>query len=345
MKKLLAILLAAMMALALVSCGAGGTGETADADNSGAAAAADDAAAPEDETYDIVFISRGLDDMYSAFLTKVMQSTIENKYPNFKLTVLDMNNDFSTSVQLIENAITIDADCIIGQFLEVDPTGAAQQAMEAGIGVIDLDFIHEGAKGVFAQIVCDQYQLGALQAEDAAEKLPENAQVGILLINADSMSAERARGIRETLAEKRPDVTIVDEQAIFFDKATAVQITEDWITTYGKLDGILTGSDLCALGAIEAYQSTGTPLDGTLFYGVDAGSDACYSIEKGELTGSVQQSATEYAERSLELAAQYISGEQPLDGEQPFIQLTPKLYTADNVEELVKEYQAAGVMD
>ncbi len=323
MKRFLILLLAAVMLLGITACGS-----KKDAD----------------DTYDIVFISRGLDDMYSSFLTKMIEAQIASDYPNYKLTVLDMENDFSKSIELIENAITLEADCIIGQFLEVDISAAAAEAMKEGIPVINLDFIHEGSKGKFAQIVCDQYQLGALQAEDAADKLPENAQIGILLITADSMSEARSRGIRETLAELRPDVTVVDEQAIFFDKATAINITNDWVTTYGTLDAIMTGSDLCALGAIEAYRTSNIDLSSTLFYGVDAGSDACNSILAGELTGSVQQSATEYARRSLELASEYISGERSLDGEQPFIELDPTLYTADNVDALVKEYKDAGVM-
>ena len=92
------------------------------------------------------------------------------------------------------------------------------------------------------------------------------------------------------------------------NKNTAIQIATDWITEYGQLDGILGDSDTCALGAIEAYRAAGLDISKTVFYGVDGGSDGCYSIKQGEMAGSVLQSANEYASKSLDICQQYFDG-------------------------------------
>ena len=84
----------------------------------------------------------------------------------------------------------------------------------------------------------------------------------------------------------------------------------------------------------------------TVFYGVDGGSDGCYSIKQGEMAGSVLQSANEYASKSLDICQQYFDGKIDMKSttEQPHITITPVLITSDNVDEYIEMYTEAGVM-
>ncbi len=302
--------------------------------------------ASKDETKNIVFVSRGMSDMYAAFVAESFENVAKKDYPNYKVTILDLDDDFSKNGDFIDTAISMGADAVVGQFLLVDPVDAARRALEEGVPVVCIDELHEDSYGKFAQVTADNYAIGEMVAEAAAEVLPENAKVGIISITTSPITVQRDSGIRDKLAELRADVEIVDQADCDYDKNTAIQIATDWITEYGQLDGILGDSDTCALGAIEAYRAAGLDISKTVFYGVDGGSDGCYSIKQGEMAGSVLQSANEYASKSLDICQQYFDGKIDMKSttEQPHITITPVLITSDNVDEYIEMYTEAGVM-
>lgn len=305
------------------------------------------AADPKDEEKLIVFLARDVSDMYCTFLTGMFQNTIDTLYPNWTLKVIDLAGDPSKNIEAVENAVSMGADAIIGQLSNVNPLPAAQAAGQEGVPVIAFDALYEDSIGQLAMVNVDNYDMGYLIGELAAELIPENGKVAILSIaRSYPVVLDRDQGIEDGLNATRDDVEIVDIADINFDKNVGIQVATDWITQYGQLDGILGDSDTCALAAIEAYRAAGLDLDKTTFIGLDAGSDACYSISKGEMSGSVLQSAEEYAKTCLELSYKYFTGE--LDAasttEQPNVSITPVMVTAENVDEYIALYKEYGLM-
>ena len=359
MKRFLALVLALCLTGSLCACAAApaaapaAPAEAAAEETAAEEPAAEEPAAettatdPKDEEKTIVFLARDMSDMYCTFLVSMSKKVISEQYPNWKLEVIDLAGDPSKNIEGIENAVAMGADAIYGQLSNVNPESAARQAGKEGVPVIAIDAVYEESIGKLAMVNVDNYDMGYLIGELAAEKLPENAKVAILSIaRSYPVVLDRDQGIADGIAKTRDDVEIVDIGDINFDKNVGIQITTDWITQYGQLDGILGDSDTCALAAIEAYRAAGLDLDKTIFIGLDGGSDACYSISKGEMTGSVLQSAEEYVKECLALSYKYFTGEldPASETDQPNISLKPVMITADNVDEYIELYKEYGLM-
>lgn len=356
MKKLVALTLAVAMLFALTACGSTPAAETAEPDSTQADdPAASTPEAPDTEDADvahqskkIVYVSRNLNDMYATFLVKVFEAKIAEFYPGWEMTTLDLQEDFTKSSEFIYNAVTMGADGIIGQFMSVNPVDAARDVGENnGIPVVTFDALYPESVGSLAMVNADNYKMGHLIGEYAAEILPENARVAILSIGRKmDIVVDRDDGIADALAELRPDVEIVDIGDTDFDKNVGIQITSDWLTQYGVLDGILGDSDTCALAAIEAYRAAGYDPKDYVFIGLDGGSDACNAMLAGELDGSVLQSAEQYAELTLKICADTFEGKiDPASAtEQPSLTIDPIMITPENVDEYVTLYKSYGLM-
>ncbi len=340
MKKLISVLLVLSLVLALL-CGCAAQDQPEQTKDP--VGATD----PKDQEKKIVFLARDVSDMYCTFLTNMFQNVIDTEYSNWTLEIIDLAGDPSKNIEAIENAVSMGADAIVGQLSNVNPVSAAHAAGLEGVPVIAFDALYEDSIGALAMVNVDNYDMGYLIGKLAAEKIPENGKVAILSIaRSYPVVLDRDQGIEDGLKETRKDVEIVDIGDINFDKNTGIQIATDWITQYGQLDGILGDSDTCALAAIEAYRAAGLDLSKTTFIGLDAGSDACYSISKGEMTGSVLQSAEEYAKTCLSLCYKYFTGELDAasETEQPNISISPVMVTAENVDEYIDLYKEYGLM-
>lgn len=358
MKKFIALVLALLMVLTLAACGAKpadtpapantSPADTTPADTSPADTPSDEDLPVAEQSKKIVYVSRNLNDMYAAFLVKVFEAKIAEFYPGWEMTTLDVQEDFTKSSEFIYNAVTMGADGIIGQFMSVNPVDAAREVGEKnGVPVVTFDALYPESVGSLAMVNADNYRMGQLIGEYAAEVLPENARVAILSIGRKmEIVVQRDDGIAAVLAERRPDVEIVDIGDVDFDKNVGIQITSDWLTQYGVLDGILGDSDTCALAAIEAYRAAGLDPKDYVFIGLDGGSDACNAILDGELNGSVLQSAEQYAELTLKICADTFEGKlDPASStDQPSLVIDPVMITSDNVNEYVELYKTYGLM-
>lgn len=302
----------------------------------------------KDQNKKIVYVSRNLNDMYAAFLVKVFEAKIASDYPGWTMETLDLQEDFSKSPDFIENAVTMGADGIIGQFMNVNPVDTVRKVgEEKGIPVVAFDALYPESVGSLAMVNADNYRMGYMIGELAAELLPENGRAAILSIGRKmDVVVQRDDGIADALADLRPDVQILDIGDIDFDKNVGIQIATDWITQYGQLDGILGDSDTCALAAIEAYRAAGLDLNETVFIGLDGGSDACNAIKNGELNGSVLQSAEQYAELTLQICADTFEGkiDAASGTDQPSLTIDPVMITAENVDEYIELYTTFGLM-
>ena len=335
MKKTLALILAAMLTMGFAVSAFASEDETEVVDIA-------------NEHKKIVYISRNLNDMYAAFLVKVFEAKIAENYPGWEMTTLDVQEDFTKNGEYIRNAITMGADGVIGQLMSVNPVDAAREVGEQyGVPVVAFDALYPESVGALAMVNADNYRMGHMIGEYAAEILPENARVAILAIGRKmDVVVQRDDGIQDALADLRPDVEIVDIGDVDFDKNKGIQITTDWLTQYGELDGILGDSDTCALAAIEAYRAAGLNPEDYVFIGLDGGSDACNAILAGELDGSVLQSAEQYAELTLQICADTFTGkiDAASDTDQPSLVIDPVMITPENVGEFVDLYKEYGLM-
>lgn len=353
MKKVLSIFLAMTLALGLAACGSGNEQqqEVSQQSESKVSEAVQSEVETEEETYTICWISRNLSDLYSAWCYSALQQVVEEKYPNVEIKVMDMVGDYTKVVDLMDNAISMDVDCIMGQFnCNVDITPQVEAAWDAGIPCICVNYMVYDDTKSYAQIGTDGYEMGKLIGTSAAETLPENAQ--ICLLNGPYGEVEptlRRDGIAETLAELRPDVTILDEQDAQFKNDVAMAKMEDWLQVYGAdaIDGVLCSSDSMAIGAIEAYRSAGIDFTDVIFYGLDGLGPAVTSIMEGGMTGSVCKSAIDAVSMGMDYFYGYMDGTYEIskEYEHPSSLINLVMIEESNVQEWFDYYTELDMME
>ncbi|WP_270395352.1 sugar ABC transporter substrate-binding protein [Mediterraneibacter massiliensis] len=330
-KRMVAMVLVLMMMLSMIGCSSGG----------GASEGKEKA---EGETYDVAVIVR-LTDMYGAWL-KVAYEAAEKDFPNLNITVMDHQSDNAKLVECMENAVQQQYDFIVVQTVLGNFEDSFKRAVDAGIPVVSINCYQDWVDQYAAQVYCDEYKLGLAIGERASEELPENAQVVILDGPAGLLlSEQRHDGIVDGL-NTRDDITILDNQDANFEKDTAMDKTEDWIQAFnGEIDGVLAASDSEALGAVEAFKSSGIDLKDVHIYGIDGLIDACNAITNGEMSASTLQDATQYPALSLKLITDHINGDIDLFKDLDQTTFDPELIDSSNVKEQLEFYKEQGLVE
>ena len=127
------------------------------------------------------------------------------------------------------------------------------------------------------------YQNGVLAAEWISDKLGGEGQVAVVIGKVSAYAArERTAGFDETIAEIAPDIEVVAEQSADWDRQTAKELAETWLTQYPDLDAVFSNNDDMALGVVEAVREYEKESGKHIYVvGVDGDSEAYDSIRNG----------------------------------------------------------------
>lgn len=327
MKKLVSALLVTCMCAGLVvGCGSKGN----------------DASGSDDAAKKMVYISRSMSDPFGSWLANSVEKL--GKESGYKVTVMDQQDDAAKSVEMLENAMNSSPDIIVLQpNADAQVLSTIQNIQKQDIPVIVVNLPLPEDPEAVPTVICDDYTLGYNMAQEAAENIAENGNIVILNgIAGMSVTTERRRGFQEGLLDARPDVTLLDEQTGNFNKDEAMNIMDDWLQKYDKIDAVLAASDGMALGAIESYKSNNKDYSNVQFYGIDGLAEGCQSIAAGEETASVLQDAQVMAEETIKLADGILDGSIT---DYPTVKIDAKVINAENVEEMIETHKENGLID
>lgn len=154
----------------------------------------------------------------------------------------------------------------------------------------------------------DETQAGAMQGEMIGKELGEGG-VAILMGGLTyEASYKRTDGVKNTLAEKYPNMKVLAEETAEWQRDKAIDVTNNWLTAFGKdLKAICANNDEMALGAVEALKAAGRT--DIKVMGIDAIPDACASIKGGELLATVFQDSVGQGGGAMEMAVKAAKGE------------------------------------
>lgn len=323
-KKILSILLVLTLVFAtLVGCG---NTDTKTDDKKG-------------DTYKVAYIARAQSDSFAAWLANEMKAAAE-EYDDIQLEVFDGQADDEKENAAIENAIANGFDAIIVQ----PNNGEAQrpyveQIVDAGIIAITTNARITDVKGA-SSVDADPYLQAKVNAEQAVKQVPQNGRVVVLKGPSGNFHAdERLKAWKEVFFAARPDVKIVGEDFANWNKDEAMQLMEDWVTSQGKIDAIISMNDNMAAGALEVVKDN-AEYKNILSYGVDGTAEACLLIEQGKMTSTCLQSAIDLAKLNMETVHKLLTGEET----QIDTDIEEVLITKDNASEYVKMYRDRGLI-
>lgn len=348
MKKIMAVITAAALALGLTACGGSAPTsreETPAQTTAGAAAATGEAAKPASNkvkkdpyTQDIklAYIAHDL----STPNNQAWLEGIQRECASWKnITVQAFNGESSaeTQVQIMADVINQKYDGIILQCS--DGTALApsvEQAEKAGIPVITLNL--DAYTTHSALVMAVDYDAGRMAAEEIAKEINETGNVVIIqgvagLARTDNLE----KGFRDTIANY-PNIKVVDAQSASFEKETAITVMNSFLQKYSDIKGVFCINDAMAEGAALAVQSAGRKGE-MVIWGADGESDALAMIESGDMTGTIYTNSWDEGSTAAKIALLMIGSEYDSSvlTSTPQVVMEPIVVTKDTVASIAAE--------
>ena len=144
-------------------------------------------------------------------------------------------------------------------------TDVAVRAHEAGIHIVNVDrgFLKPAAD-IF--IEGDNKSFGRKSGEFMARKLNGKGNILILEGIPCTVNTDRVQAFMEVL-KRYPDIKVLARQPAMWNRETAVQVTQNLLTQFPRVDAIWVGDDDAALGALQAIKEAGRQNDLWMFPG------------------------------------------------------------------------------
>ncbi|MBB3139933.1 D-ribose ABC transporter substrate-binding protein [Halomonas organivorans] len=269
---------------------------------------------------------------------KIARETAEEL--GYEANVSSHKGDTNAESRQIDTAITNQAEAIILDPANADGSiGAVRKAVDAGIPVfiVNAEINQQGLAE--AQLVSNNAQGAALGAQQWVQTVGDGADyVELKGAPSDNNAATRSNGY-ETVLSQYPSLERVGVDVANWDRTQGYNKTQSLLQANPGIQGVISGNDEMALGAIAALKEAGR-LDDVVVGGFDGSPDAIDAIKAGEMAYTVLQPVAIFSEQAVRLADQFVrTGETGLASEKKLFDCF--LVTADNVD----QYSAPFVLD
>lgn len=241
--------------------------------------------------------------------------------------------DTNTESTLVDTAITNKSVALILDPANADGSvGAVQKAVDAGIPVIliNAEINQEGLAK--AQLVSNNAQGAALGAQAWVEAVGDTGTyVELFGAPSDNNAQTRSNGF-ETVLSQYPDLERVGREVANWDRTQGYQKMQSLLQANPDINGVISGNDEMALGAIAALKEAGK-LDQVKVGGFDGTPDAIEAVKAGEMQYTVLQPVALFAAEGVRQADNFIkTGATGADTEKQLFDCV--LVTKDNVDQM-----------
>jgi ABC-type sugar transport system substrate-binding protein len=157
-----------------------------------------------------------------------------------------------------------------------------EKAAAAGVPVVIIGTPANSEKPILRTGV-DYKQSGVDIGEAVAKRM--NGKGNLVIIEGPPQAAnarERLQGINEALA-KYPNIKVVASQAGHFRRMDSMQVMENLLQRFPKIDAVIGSNDESALGAVTALEAANRA-KGVIVGGFDGNEDASHAIKAGRMT-------------------------------------------------------------
>lgn len=330
-KKIILVILTAAMIFSLAAC----TKSSDSADES----SKKQAASKDTGKFKVAYIARNQSDPFAAELVNQFTLQAKEYADTFTLDTFDAQADSEKENSIIEDCITKSYNCIIIQPNDGElQKPYCQKILDAGIFCITTNAAIRDLKGGSC-FDGDPYAQGKMIAELAAKDAKKDAKVGILnCMPGNFHTTQRYKAIQDVFLDKRKDVKVVgDQMEEEATEAAAMATMEDWATSFGRLDCLVTTADLLGNGAYEAVKDN-PDFKGMQIYSVDCLAKTVLEIKDGVYTAAVYQNPPALAAANLAAANKLLTGKEKVVEES----VDSLLCTSQNVDQFIQMYIEQG---
>ena len=144
-------------------------------------------------------------------------------------------------------------------------TDVAEQAHKRGIHIVNVD---RGFLKPVADIFIegDNKSFGRKSAEFMAQKLGGKGNIIILEGIPSTVNTDRVQAFKEVM-RRYPEIKILASQPAMWNREKALEVTQNLLTQYPKIDAIWASDDDMALGALQAIEEAGRDKEIWMFPG------------------------------------------------------------------------------
>jgi erythritol transport system substrate-binding protein len=328
-RKVIAALAACMTIAALSGCGGGGGGGSA---STGGGQASE---APGTGNKSIAVIVNDPANPY--WKTEGDTVKAEGGKLGYTVNVTAHKGDTKAESDLIDTAITNKVSAIVLDPANADGSvGAVQKAASADIPVflVNAEINQQGLAK--AQLVSDNAQGAALGAQEFVKAMGgKGTYVELLGAPSDNNAATRSNGYATVLSQY-PDLKRVESQVANWDQKQGHDKMQSMLQAHPDIQGVLSGNDQMALGAIAALKEAGK-LSSVKVGGFDGSPDAVDAVKQGSMAYTVLQPVADFSKKVVEEIDSYLkTGKTGVDTEKQALDCT--LITKDNVDKYVSAF-------
>ena len=134
-------------------------------------------------------------------------------------------------------------------------TPVVKKAYEKGIYVVSVDRgLTEPVQHVY--VAGDNPGFGALCAEWLGKALGGKGDIVMLEGIPTVINTERVEAFKAVMAKRYPGIRILDSQPAYWDTQKGLQIMENYLQKYKKLDAVWAQDDDVLIGVLQAYKES-----------------------------------------------------------------------------------------
>jgi ribose transport system substrate-binding protein len=156
--------------------------------------------------------------------------------------------------------------------------------------------------------------------------------VELLGLVGDNNTWNRSKGFH-SVVDEFPGLNMVAQQSADFDRNKAMDVMETIMQANADIDAVFCGNDAMAMGAYQAVLAAGKN-DKIKVFGFDGADDALQGIADGKIAATVMQFPVLMAQKSAELADQYLKGKRDFKTKTP---VEVVLVTPENVSKYLPD--------
>ena len=263
------------------------------------------------------------------FVAEADAATAAAKELGYEMVVVSHGEDPQKQSQLFDTALVAGAVAIIVDPAQAAPaTVDAQKAKEKGVPtfVIDREISKTGV--AVAQILSNSIQCANLSAEAFATAMGGSGKY--LELTGQAATAEaatRSTGFHQVL-DQMPGLVLAAQESADWNQEKGFSKTESVLRAHPDIKGIITGSDVMALGAIAALKAAGKT--DVVVAGFDGNPDMVAAIKSGSAVATVLQPIVLEAQEAVRQADVFIQTGKPAEKDEKQL-LDCQLLNKDNV--------------
>ena len=327
MKKIVALLLALMMVLSLVACGA--QEEVVETETTEEVVEEVVEETVEEDVPYVAMIALG----YNHQFWQAVKQGAEQAAADYGVTVTFEGPEDETmvdkQVDMLNTAIQNSPDAIAMAAIDVaSVTSILEEQKAAGIPVVAFD---AGLGNELPQVTvsCNNTEAGKLAAINAAELLGDAGKVAVLgHTETVPDGVARVDGFVNEITENHPNIEVVDIQYAEGDHMLSAEALKGMLLADPEIDLVYCTNEGACVGAYNGMKELGV-VGEVMLVGFDSSKALKDGIRAGEIAGAITQDPVNMGYMTVEAAVKLMNGE---DLGTDFIDAGFAWYNAENMD-------------